>query len=89
MGCLFEIHSIEEGYLIRGEGDIFRYDLSLNPIWHFMGRDILVSLHSNKHFWFEQNEIHCRDFLGWHYVLDFNGKLLREFKEFDESETLS
>ena len=85
MGGLFEIHPIEGGFLIWGEGDIFRYDRSLNRIWHFTGRDILVSLHSSKHFWIEDTEIHCRDFLGWHYVLDFDGKLIRNFREFDDT----
>lgn len=87
IGGLFEIHPIDGGYLIWGEGDIFRYDLALNRVWHFMGRDILVSLHSNKHFWIEQEEIHCRDFLGWHYVLNYDGKLIYDFCEFTDAET--
>lgn len=87
MGGLFEIHPIDGGYLIWGEGDIFRYDLSLKPVWHFMGRDILVSLYSDKHFWIAEKEIHCRDFLGWQYILDFNGKLIRDFCEFTDIET--
>lgn len=88
MGGLFEIHSIDGGYLIWGEGGLFCYNLSLNRLWHFVGRDILVSSHCNKHFWIEQEEIHCRDFLGWHYVLDYDGKLLCEFYEFNGAETL-
>ena len=87
MGGLFEIHPIDGGYLIWSEGDICRYDSSLKRIWHFMGRDILVSMYSDKHFWIEDKQIHCRDFLGWHYVLDFSGKLIRDFKEFDDAET--
>ena len=35
MGGLFEIHPIDGGYLIWGEGDVFRYDLSLNRVWRF------------------------------------------------------
>lgn len=50
-----------------------------------MSRDILVSLYDNRHFWIEDKLIRCRDFLGWHYVLDYNGKLLRDFKEFDDT----
>lgn len=84
MGGLHEIHAIEDGYIIWGEGDIFRYDLELNRIWHFMGRDILVSLKMNQHFWIEDNRIHCRDFEGWHYILDLNGKLLEDFKEIED-----
>ena len=85
-GGLFEIHHMDDGYLIWGEGDIFRYDDSLNRIWHFVGRDILVSLHCNQHFWMERDEIHCRDFLGWHYILDLDGNVLCNFREFDDCE---
>ena len=87
MGGLFEIHPIDGGYLTWGEDEISRYDLSLKPVWHFSGRDILISLHSKLHFWIEGNEIHCRDFLGWQYILDFNGKLIHDFREFAGTET--
>lgn len=86
MGGLHEIHPIEGGYILWGEGEIFRYDLQLNRIWHFMGRDILVSRTKEKHFWLDGGSIHCRGFAGWHYVLDFNGKLVDEFREADDSE---
>ena len=88
MGGLFEIHRINDSYLIWGEGDIFRYDDSLNPIWHFTGRDILFSLHTDKPFWIEEDQIHCRDFLGWHYILDFDGKLCQDYLEFETNENL-
>ena len=85
-GGLHEIHAIEDGYIIWGETDIFRYDPSLNRIWHFMGRDILVSLAANRHFWIEDQLIHCRDHLGYHYILNLNGTLLQEFLEFKNPE---
>ncbi|HIW73336.1 MAG TPA: hypothetical protein H9684_03345 [Firmicutes bacterium] len=84
MGGLFEIHPIEGGYIIWGEGDIFRYDLQLNRIWHFMGRDILVSRAKDKPFRIDDGLIHCCDFEGWHYVLDLNGKLMDDFREADD-----
>ena len=84
MGGLNEIHAIDDGYIIWGEGDIFRYDLDLNRIWWFSGRDILVSLKLDRHFWIEDDLIHCRDFEGWHYVLNFDGKLLTDFREVSE-----
>lgn len=83
MGGLFEIHRIKDGYLIWGEGNIFCYDLSLKQIWDFSGRDILVSTHADIHFWIEDNIIHCRDFSGWHYLLDPDGKLIDNYLEFD------
>lgn len=88
MGGLFEIHPIEDGYIIWGEGDIFRYDCELKRIWHFMGRDIFVSLTKERHFWFENDRIHCLDFKGWHYVLNFDGKLIYDFREHNDAETL-
>lgn len=84
-GGLFQIHRIQDGYIIWGECDIFRYDLDLNRIWHFMGRDMLVSQKYSQHFWIDGNTIHCRDFEGWHYILNLDGKLLDNFKEFDDA----
>ena len=80
-GGLHEIHVINDGYIIWGEGDIFRYDRKLKRIWHFAGRDMLISQKEDKQFWIEDGLIHCRDYLGWHYVLDFDGNLLHDFLE--------
>lgn len=88
LGGLFEIHRIHGGYLIWGEGDIFRYDDSLNQIWHFTGRDILVSPHTNKNFWIKDHQIHCCDFSGWQYILDFDGNVLQDFHAFPTADTL-
>ena len=82
MGGLEEIHSIADGYLIKGECDIFRYDLSLKRIWQFSGRDILISPTSNQHFWIQDMLVHCRDFSGWHYILDLEGNLIKAYREF-------
>lgn len=80
-GGLMEIRPIKEGYIIRGEYDVFRYDAQLNRVWHFSGRDILVSSGGEKSFWIDDCFIHCRDWLGWHYVLDFDGNLISETLE--------
>jgi len=78
VGGLFEIYSIEDGYIIHGELELFRYDKHLNRIWDFSGRDIFATVDGRKAFWLEEDTIHCRDWLGWHYVLDLDGKLLCE-----------
>lgn len=88
MGGLFEIHGIQGGYIIWGEGDIFRYDAALNRVWHFSGLEILVSLKMNRHFWISNSLIHCRDSAGWHYVLDFDGTLVEEYREVSNAEAL-
>lgn len=65
IGGLFEIHQISSGFIIYGEGDIFRYDLELNRIWCFSGRDIFVSQTDMKSFWIGDARIHCID---WDWV---------------------
>ena len=78
LGGLFEIVPIDDGYIIHGEMDLFRYDKRLNRIWEFSGRDIFVTQDDRKAFWLEENTVHCRDWLGWHYILDLDGNLLQE-----------
>ena len=77
-GGLIEICSVENAYIIHGELELFCYDKQLNRIWEFGGRDIFATIDDEKAFWLEGNTIHCRDWLGWHYILDLDGNLLSE-----------
>ena len=81
MGGLMGICAIEGGFILHGETELFRYDEQLNRVWSFSGRDIFVTLDGKKTFWIEKDTIHCRDWLGWHYVLDMDGKLISESLE--------
>ena len=81
MGGLIGICAIEGGFILHGETELFRYDGQLNRIWSFSGRDIFATLDGTKAFWIEKDTIHCRDWLGWHYVLDLDGKLISEKQE--------
>ena len=72
---------LEDGYLIKGECDIFRYDKTLNRIWHYSGRDILATPKGECSFWIDGDQIHCRDWQGWHNVLDMQGKVISEVAE--------
>ena len=81
MGGLIGICAIEDGYILHGETELFRYDQQLNRVWSFSGRDIFAALDGKKAFWIEKDTIHCRDWLGWHYVLDLDGKLISEIQE--------
>lgn len=81
MGGLEQIHSIDNGYIIKGEGDIFRYDRELNQVWSFGGRDIFAHPTAKRCFWLENNAIHCRDWEGWHYTLDLDKNLISEVFE--------
>ena len=78
MGGLMGICAIEGGFILHGETELFRYDQQLNRIWSFSGRDIFAALDGKKAFWIEKDTVHCRDWLGWHYVLNFDGKLISE-----------
>ena len=81
MGGLEEIHPIDGGYIIKGEGEIFRYDTELSQIWWFTGRDIFARPTSEDCFWIDGDVIHCRDWEGWHYVWDLNKNLISETLE--------
>ena len=81
MGGLIGICAIADGYILHGETELFRYDQKLNRVWSFSGRDIFATLDGTKAFWIEKDAIHCRDWLGWHYVLDLDGKLISEKQE--------
>ena len=81
MGGLIEIVGIDGGYILHGETELFCYDKQLNRVWSFCGRDIFATLDGSSAFWIEADIIHCRDWLGWHYVLDYDGNLVAEFLE--------
>ena len=81
MGGLEEIHPIEDGYIIKGEGEIFRFDKELNQLWWRTGRDILVTPEGDDCFWIEDDFIHCRDWEGWHYIFNMDGEKISEFQE--------
>lgn len=80
-GGLQEIYSADSCYIIKGECEIFRYDKALDQIWCRCGRDIFARPTEEKCFWIEENLIHCRDWEGWHYVLDMDGNKIDEFQE--------
>lgn len=81
MGGLLEIHPIDGGYILYGEGDIFRYDRDLKQIWRRGGRDILVCRNGEKAFWIDGCQIHFRDWEGWHYVLELDGSWIGNYRE--------
>ena len=81
LGGLEQIFEINHGYLLKGECDIFYFDKKLNQVWHFGGRDILARATGEKCFWIDNDLIHCREWEGWHYVLDMDGNVISEFQE--------
>lgn len=77
----FGIYTIPNGYVIYGELEINKLDLSFNKVWTFSARDIFVTCNEKDSFKITDNIIKLRDWEGWYYELDFEGKKLREFKE--------
>lgn len=85
LGGLELIFEINQGYLSKDECDIFYYDKMLNQVWRFGGRDILARVTGEECLWIEKNLIHCRDWAGWHYVLDMDGNTISEFQEYTDN----
>ena len=81
IGGLERICRCGKRYILKGECDIFGYDSSLKRIWAFGGRDIFVRATGEECFWVDNGSIHCRDWAGWHYVLDMDGNMIGEFCE--------
>ena len=81
LGGLERILEFKQGYLFKGECDVFYYDKMLTQVWCFGGRDILARATAEECFWIEEDLIHCRDWSGWHYVLDMDGNIIEEFQE--------
>jgi hypothetical protein len=50
-------------------------------MWVFGGRDIFARANEEECFWIDNGSIHCRDWEGWHYVLDMDGNLMSEVCE--------
>ena len=63
MAGLMGICAIEDGFILHGETELFRYDGQLNRIWSFSARDIFATPDGSKAFWIEKDTIHCRDWL--------------------------
>ena len=73
---LFEV---EGGFIVRGESEIVKLDTDLKVIWRFSGRDIFYLPSGENAFEMCENSIKLRDFLGYHYEIDYDGKLIFEF----------
>lgn len=81
MGGLERIFRCENRYIIKGECNIFGYDNSLKQKWMFDGRDIFARATGEECFWVDNGLIHCRDWAGWHYVLDMDGNMIGDICE--------
>ena len=74
----FEIHKIQNGYIVYGEMEILKLDDDFNVLSMFMGKDIFVTVDGSPAFEMNENGIVVRDFIGNIYYLDYNCKLIKE-----------
>lgn len=74
----FEIHKIQNGYIVYGEMEILKLDDDFNVLNMFMGKDIFVTVDGSSAFEMNENGIVVRDFIGNIYYLDYNCKLIKE-----------
>ena len=81
IGGLEGIRRCGKRYILKGECSIFGYDNDLKRMWVFGGRDIFARANGEECFWIDNGSIHCRDWAGWHYVLDMDGNLMSEVCE--------
>lgn len=77
----YHIHAIDGDYILWGEGEVFRYDRMLRPVWRASARDIIVTQDFSKSFWIDGKQIHYRDWEGWHYIIDLDGNSIANFQE--------
>lgn len=77
MGIMFEVHQLEDDYILYGEMEIYRISQDLNVKWDFSGRDIFVSYQGNDStFVMKQDRICLYDFENNYYEINFEGKLI-------------
>lgn len=72
--CCFGVYHFKESLLIHGELQVSRIDYEGNEIWTFVARDIFVSDDGADCFSIKGDRIVLRDWQGYEYLLDENGK---------------
>jgi len=75
----FAIYPVEHGYIIHGEQAIMRLNRDFEQVWRFYGSDIFVTPGDGKgSFAIADDRIYLEDWNGYKFILDLDGKLLRE-----------
>ena len=77
MGVMYEVHSLEDDYILYGETEIYRISQELAVKWDFSGRDIFVRYQGNEPaFLMKQDRICLYDFEDNYYEIDFDGNII-------------
>lgn len=84
----FEIYPHEEGYFVHGELSITKLTRSGQIEWQFSGRDIFVTPDGEDDFKLGDDRIVVRDWQGYVYTLNLNGKLINDQPPARQNEVL-
>jgi hypothetical protein len=76
----FGIYEFENDLIIHGELEISRIDLKGNKKWDFSARDIFVTPGGKHAIEIEKGSIKLRDWGGYEYVIDQDGKIISNTK---------
>ena len=79
LGQFFEICRHENDYILYGELEIIRLSASFEVLWSFSARDIFVDPDGASAFETDFDGIYLMDWLGWHYRISYDGKLINEY----------
>ena len=74
----FGIYTYKGGLIVHGELQITRIGTNGDQKWTFGARDIFVTQDSTDSFKIKEDKIYLRDWEGFDYVLDENGKEIKE-----------
>ena len=72
----FQVHMLNNGYLVHGELEISRVDRDGKVIWTFSGADIFVRYNGGDALIIGEDKIKLIDWEENEYLLDFNGKVV-------------
>ncbi len=76
LATCFQVLPLDEDFIVHGELQISRIDMNGYVKWSFSGHDIFVSMDENSSIELLSDHILLHDFIGTHYMLDFDGKLM-------------
>jgi hypothetical protein len=77
MATCFSIYLFRDDFIIHGETQITRIDYNGNKKWDFTARDIFVTPDGKESIKIKVDEIYLRDWQGYEYLLNENGKEMR------------
>lgn len=68
-----------ELYFVHGEMDIYCFDCKFRVLWNFSARDIFATVDGADAFEIKEDYLLLRDFAGYTYFVDYNGKVIQEY----------